>query len=181
MNGYPLLVAVTLLLFSAARVVCVGGESLGDIKQLGTSPHQDETSEVAMIVATADGNVHGMDIKNNLLWSTPTGSNIISVSHDPDDTNIGGKDEGGTTTEIDHLVVPSIDGGLFFKEGGGMRKTSTLARVLNEEAPFVSKEGLLFTARRNTRLFGLDLNNGELFCDLPTDVEKFDHKVQSGT
>jgi hypothetical protein len=39
-----------------------------------------------------------------------------------------------------------------------MRKTSVTARVLTENAPFISQDGVLFTGQKTTSLFGLDLD-----------------------
>ena len=43
-----------------------------------------------------------------------------------------------------------------------MKKTSVKARMLVEKSPFVTSDGVIFTGEKTSRLFGVDLSNGQL-------------------
>jgi hypothetical protein len=46
-----------------------------------------------------------------------------------------------------------------------MKKTSVKARMLVEKSPFVSADGVIFTGEKTSRLFGIDLSNGQMIGD----------------
>jgi hypothetical protein len=127
---------------------------------------------VTMIVSTVDGKLHGIDNNMQRVWTTSTGDALLS-SYNTKERSSGSEEES-------YAVLPSVDGSMiYFNKEGGMQKTSVTARMLNENAPFVSSEGLVFTSRRSTRLVCLDVSNGHVLGDLPPDVERFDQRIKS--
>lgn len=63
-------------------------------------------------------------------------------------------------------VIPSLDGSLLVHNGQGMRKTSVTARVITENAPFISEDGVAFVGKKNTRILGIDITDGTLVTDI---------------
>jgi hypothetical protein len=109
------------------------------------------------VVGTADGLIHGFDAANNIQWSAETGGPTASFY---------------SSGNLDFAVIPSTDGSLLVNTADGMRKTSVKARMLVEKAPFSSPEGLIFTSQKKSRVIGVDLANGKVLHDLPSE-ERF--------
>ena len=132
-------------------------------------------TEYLTLIGTVDGNVHGIDEYFKKVWTTSTGEMMLS----------------GTIAEDNQAetVIPSLDGSLLYYNQLGMRKTSVKARVMTENSPLVSKDGMILTGRKSCRLLGLDLNDGSLLADIAPNKESKLHlpikssdkaKLQSG-
>jgi hypothetical protein len=131
------------------------------------------------ILGTVDGFLHGVDrASNRLLWSTSTGKPMLgtTVAKAEDKTSLSADDR------VVETIIPTIEGNVIihgdhrspshnrdedssgrdddsvFIGSNTMRKTSVTARVLTENAPFISQDGILFTGQKSTSLFGLDLD-----------------------
>ena len=70
----------------------------------------------------------------------------------------GGRHPGSHSSEDNESDSDNGEDDNGFFGSNTMRKTSVTARVLTENAPFISQDGVLFTGQKSTSLFGLDLD-----------------------
>ena len=82
---------------------------------------------------------------------------------DGDDDDDGDGVDNDSSNE--YSVIPTLDGSILVHNNEGMRKTSVTARMLSEQEPYVSNDGLIYTGQRTDRLFGLDLSSGQILHD----------------
>lgn len=104
------------------------------------------------IVGTVDGLLHGFDEQNNRKWTADVGGGPLSSHH--------------SSGNLDYSVIPATDGSLLLHSGEGMRKTSVTARMLVEQAPFATQDGLIFTSQKSSRVIGVDLGSGRVHQDV---------------
>lgn len=128
--------------------------------------------DVLTIVGTVDGKIHGINQNLEKVWSVSTGGPMVATQNNHESL---GDDEYHSKENIDphdtakdYSVLTSIDGSIMYQTRDGMRKTSVTARFLTEQAPFVSKEGLIFTGKKSSKIFGFDLNSGKILYDYAT-------------
>eukprot|EP01035_Chromulina_nebulosa_P021663 gene21663-28031_t len=150
----------------------------------GTGAADNIPIDELTILGTVDGFLHGVDrASNRLLWSTSTGKPMLGTTVAESEKTVLQSDDRDVET-----IIPTIDGNVMIHGGrhlgshnreenerdtnrgdseeddnvfigsNTMRKTSVTARVLTENAPFISQDGVLFTGQKTTSLFGLDLD-----------------------
>ena len=135
-----------------------------------------EYEDYLTIVCTVDGGLHGIDKYGNKAWSSSTGNPMLSAQNyaaqdtdeddDYGDVELGKGQLGGIIKRKGYSILPSTDGTLIYHSvTDGMRKTSVTARLLVEQTPFVSGEGISFTGRKSSRLLKLDANTGTILFD----------------
>ena len=104
------------------------------------------------VVGTVDGLLHGFDEQNNKKWTADIGGGPLSSHH--------------SSGNLEYSVIPATDGSLLLHSGEGMRKTSVTARMLVEQAPFTTQDGLIFTSQKSSRVIGVDLGTGRVLQDV---------------
>ena len=138
-----------------------------------------DTPEDVTIIGTADGGLHALNSENEELWSTniPGGPLARSFKAQAVGPTAGGGTEDGeldakndfddndSDANSEYSVIPTLDGSILVHSNEGMRKTSVTARMLSEQEPYVSNDGLIYTGQRTDRFFGLDLNSGQILHD----------------
>ena len=133
------------------------------------------------IISTADGNLHMVNADNGgVAWSaeipggalaksfktkSPSQNVVPDTSESSNDLNLISDDEHITEQDNDYDVIPTLDGSILVHSNEGMRKTSVTARMLSEQEPYVSDDGLIYTGQRTDRYFGLDLDSGRILHD----------------
>ena len=161
-----------------------------------------------MIINTADGYLHGVDRANyRLLWSTSSGKPMLgTTTSNLDYVTDGSKLNSEIESEQDKIqnrvvetIIPSIDGNVLIHTGKAMdfssndeddsvfiqsdtmRKTSVTARVLTENAPFISQDGVLFTGQKTTSILGLglDMQTGDLISSTADNGERVKQSLPS--
>lgn len=140
---------------------------------------QSEYEDYLTIVCTVDGGLHGIDKYGNKAWTSSTGDPMLSAQNyaaqdsddeDDDDFEAGRGQPSGIIKRKGYSILPSTDGTLIYHSTtDGMRKTSITARLLVEQTPFVSGEGISFTGRKSSRLLKLDANTGTILFDSAAD------------
>lgn len=142
------------------------------------------SGEQLTIVTTVDGNIHGIDQAGNKLWSASTGGPMVGAHNfessltdstaartgSTSDENVRtdrllGMAPAATRNRKNYAVLPGTEGSIIYHSLDGMRKTSVNARLLAEQAPFISREGLAFSGNKKSRLMSFDVNSGELLFD----------------
>jgi hypothetical protein len=94
-----------------------------------------------------------------------------TVSYDGKKEIDGHMDRQGSEGGLHHVnkdyysVLTAIDGSIIHQTHDGMRKTSVTARFLTEQTPFISKEGLVFTGKKSSKIMGFDVNTGKVLFD----------------
>lgn len=145
-------------------------------KQIKLNYIEYQPNEVVTIVGTVDGGIHGINSNRERVWSSSTGGPMVaSQNHEPIvsydskkdiDGHIGRQgSEGGYHVNKDYSVLTAIDGSIIHQTHDGMRKTSVTARFLTEQTPFISKEGLMFTGKKSSKIMGFDVNTGKVLFD----------------
>lgn len=131
-----------------------------------------ESEEYLTVVCTVDGILHGIDKFGNKAWSTSTGKAMLSAqnyaAHYQNDASLEAVESTHarrSTKRNGYSILPSTDGTLIYHSIEGMRKTSVTARLLVEQTPFVSNEGISFTGKKSSRLMKLDANSGTILFD----------------
>jgi hypothetical protein len=127
-------------------------------------PADSKDLHLLFLIGTADGNLHAVNSRFERIWTTSTGR-PFSYSEFVEKDNIG-----------DHRAIPTLNGNIFLHREeenvagkGRMKKTSVKAKALAENTPFLSKDGILFTSRKQSRVLGLDLHDGSLTVDTEDD------------
>ncbi len=162
------------LLFCVFLIQCTILTSFA--KESYRTNHLSEYEDYLTIVCTVDGGLHGIDKYGNKAWSSSTGNPMLSAQNyaaqdsdgDDDDGDIepGREQLAGIIKRKGYSILPSTDGTLIYHSvTDGMRKTSVTARLLVEQTPFVSGEGISFTGRKGSRLLKLDANTGTILFD----------------
>jgi hypothetical protein len=113
------------------------------------------------LIGTADGNLHAINSRFEKIWTTSTGR-PFSYSEFVEKDNIA-----------DQRAIPTLNGNIFLHReragesagGKGRMKKSVKAKALAESTPFLTKDGILFTSRKQSRVLGLDLHDGSLTID----------------
>ena len=138
-------------------------------------------SKVAFLVGTVDGYIYAMNSENQELWKTPLlpGGSLVR-SHQIDNSNrktvaketnskLGEEglewESSDSESSRPYSVIPTMDGSIVVHSPHGMRKTTVKAQALAEKTPYSSKNGLIFTGHKNSRLLRLDLKNGRIIHD----------------
>lgn len=145
-------------------------------KQIKLNYIEYQPNEVVTIVGTVDGGIHGINSNRERVWSSSTGGPMVaSQNHEPTasydskkevDGHMGRQgSEGGYHVNKDYSVLTAIDGSIIHQTHDGMRKTSVTARFLTEQTPFISKEGLVFTGKKSSKIMGFDVNTGKVLFD----------------
>lgn len=147
-------------------------------KQIKLNYIEYQPNEVVTIVGTVDGGIHGINRNRERVWSSSTGGQMVaSQNHEPivsygSRKEIDGHmDRQGFEGDLHHVnkdyysVLTAIDGSIIHQTHDGMRKTSVTARFLTEQTPFISKEGLVFTGKKSSKIMGFDVNTGKVLFD----------------
>lgn len=113
-----------------------------------------------IIVGTVDGNLHAIDPSFQIAWTTSTGDPLTYAEYSDK-----------SRSNPSHTAIPTLDGSIFLHEEEGMKKTSAKARIMTENTPFMTKDGLLFTGKKQSRVMGIDLTDGSVTHEVSTDVE----------
>lgn len=130
-----------------------------------TTVHDDtgKRSETVNIICTVDGNMHGLDRFGRKMWTSSSGETMISAR------NYAGAATSSSSHQLgqrkNYAVLPTIDGSLIYSSLEGMSKTKLTTRMLVEQSPFISTEGVSFTATTRTRMVSLDARNGQFLFD----------------
>ena len=117
-----------------------------------TNNRDRQSGDRITVVGTVDGLLHGFDDQNNKKWTADVGGGPLSSYH--------------SSGNLDYSVIPATDGSLLLHSGEGMRKTSVTARMLVEQAPFATQDGLIITSQTVSRVIGVDLVNGRVHQDM---------------
>eukprot|EP00602_Paraphysomonas_sp_CaronLab_P004311 CAMPEP_0185030820 /NCGR_PEP_ID=MMETSP1103-20130426/17898_1 /TAXON_ID=36769 /ORGANISM="Paraphysomonas bandaiensis, Strain Caron Lab Isolate" /LENGTH=1201 /DNA_ID=CAMNT_0027566089 /DNA_START=102 /DNA_END=3707 /DNA_ORIENTATION=+ len=105
------------------------------------------------VIGTVGGLIHGIDRNTHeKLWTFSTGGPLIS-SHEC------------SVNRRAYSVVPLLDGSLVYRGNRGLRTTSIHARVLAENTPFRTHDGLYYTGEKLSRLLEIDMRTGELIAE----------------
>jgi len=139
--------------------------------------HININNRVTTIIGTVDGYIHGMNSDNQAVWKSallPGGS--MAHSHNsnnqkteseygPEDDENKEQEQSFNDGSRPYSVIPTVDGSIIIHSPQGMRKTTVKTQVLAEKAPYSSKDGLIFTGQKYSRLLGVDLNTGRVLHD----------------
>lgn len=136
------------ILFLLIFVIYLSQDSL--VHSYKVEPYRDPRTTVTLI-GTVDGNLHAIDENFQKSWSTSIGKPLVGANNNINPTDSEGEE---------FSVIPSTDGSVMFHSPEGMRKTSVKARVLTENTPFISKDGLAYTGSKENHLIGVDLISG---------------------
>jgi serine/threonine protein kinase/outer membrane protein assembly factor BamB len=141
--------------------------------------------KLVLLVTTLDGQLHRVDSEDGeILWSVQTkgGPLLTSLSHanitryfsnnyvnKTDGMQIESDDESVGSLEEDtaYFVIPSINGNLYVYIPGavGLEKLPISIRELAELSPFHSMDGTLYISSKQTNVFVLNANTGDIVCE----------------
>jgi hypothetical protein len=161
-GGRWVLVLVGLLLLSAAlcdrgfrtAAVLPGGGGGGARPSRDLTQVDSEAVGRPVVVATADGQLLGVDSAGRVLWSFASGAPLLPAA--PDDAGSDASvDPGGAATPP--LVLPAADGALFVHaDGAGFMALNLSVQDVVANSPFLSRDGLVFVGTKTTAVFTYD-------------------------
>jgi hypothetical protein len=166
MKWFRAIYAILIILAANASIL-----SHRDLKP-GADPIASSSSEVetedvdVTIISTVDGNLHGIDKFGRRIWTSSLGEPMIAAHNTAEaapQTALDG--ELVRTYQRKYAVLPTVDGSLIYSSLEGMRKTQLSAKVLAEQSPFFSREGVSFTGSTRTRMLSFDVRSGDVLFD----------------
>lgn len=131
------------------------------------SHSNDASIDQIILIGTADGNLHAFDSALTKIWTTSTGNPLIYTKFPETSNQIS-----------DRRAIPTVDGSILWKDKNGFSKSSITAQSITEQTPFLTKDGLLLTGRKSSKVFGLNLRDGIVTHDFDIDYSK--HRVKNG-
>jgi len=164
------MINVTMEVYYCLIILCVC------FKQIKLNYIQYKPNEVVTIVGTVDGGIHGINGNRERVWSSSTGGPMVASQNHESTVSYDSKNEvdgrwgsqgidGGYHVNKEYSVLTAIDGSIIHQTHDGMRKTSVTARFLTEQTPFISKEGLVFTGQKSSKIMGFDVHTGKVLFD----------------
>jgi hypothetical protein len=126
-----------------------------------------ETEDLEVtIISTVDGNLHGIDKFGRRVWTSSLGEPMLAAHNRVDAASQTALDVERTRANLrKYAVLPTVDGSLIYSSLEGMRKTQLSAKVLAEQSPFFSREGVSFTGTTRTRMMSFDARSGDVLFD----------------
>lgn len=125
------------------------------------------------LIGTVGGYLYAVNpITLEKIWSVNIGGPLLSAQE--------------ISPSLDYSMVPMIDGSLLYRGNKGfitlpitscffffiisnlnlgVRTTSVTAKTLSENTPFHAQDGLLYNAEKLSKLYEIDLNDGQLLND----------------
>jgi outer membrane protein assembly factor BamB len=117
-----------------------------------SSPSISTSIHDITLIGTVGGYLHAVNtITLEKIWSVNIGGPLLSAQE--------------LTTNLDYSMVPMIDGSLLYRGNKGVRQTSVTAKTLIENTPFHAQDGLLYNGEKYSKLYEIDLKNGQLLND----------------
>lgn len=105
-----------------------------------------------LVAGTVDGQVHALEPDTGeVRWSFSTGEALVkSYQQSP-----GALDE-------KRWLIPALDGSLLVQTAQGLRRPPFNTRTLVEQTPFMAPGGTFYTGSKNSRIWGVDAQTGEV-------------------
>jgi hypothetical protein len=130
----------------------VSYESIPSSTSFSSSPSIATSINDITLIGTVGGYLHAVNtITLEKIWSVNIGGPLLSAQE--------------LSTNLDYSMVPMIDGSLLYRGNKGVRATSVTAKTLIENTPFHAQDGLLYNGEKFSKLYEIDLTNGQLLND----------------
>lgn len=105
-----------------------------------------------LVAGTVDGQVHALNPETgDVRWSFSTGEPLVkSYQQSPG------------ALEEKRWLIPTLDGSLLVYTAQGLRRPPFNTRALVEQTPFLAPGGTFYTGSKNSRIWGVDAQTGEV-------------------
>lgn len=105
-----------------------------------------------IVAGTVDGQVHALDpATGDVRWSFNTGEPLVKLYQ----RSPGALDE-------KRWLIPTLDGSMLVHTAQGLRQLPFNARKLVEQTPFLGPASTFYTGSKNSRIWGVDAQAGEV-------------------